>query len=152
MFLSRAPQSLGDSSKYSQGDEGPPSPSPDKTESLECIEPQECYHVFSPRQKWNLIFVIGAAGLFSGLSSNIYFPAEDQIAHVCQSQLQPGHGLANESIGPCYQLEFGIFNHHFLSDRSRDRSRVLGRPRGHYRTSTHLYCLVHSLYHIEHCS
>ncbi|KAI1358925.1 MFS general substrate transporter [Xylaria arbuscula] len=51
----------------------------------EFIKSQECYHIFTPRQKWNMVFVIGAAGLFSGLSSNIYFPAVEQIAHVLVS-------------------------------------------------------------------
>jgi hypothetical protein len=40
------------------------------------------YHVFSKRQKWLLVIVIGVAGLFSGLSSNIYFPSLDAIAGV----------------------------------------------------------------------
>ncbi|KAI1149431.1 MFS general substrate transporter [Nemania diffusa] len=86
MFLSRAPQ-----------------------KSLECIEPQECYHVFSPRQKWNLIFVIGAAGLFSGLSSNIYFPAEDQIAHVWIAPVF--WGALADTIGrrPIYIASFTVY-------------------------------------------
>ncbi|KAF3759894.1 MFS general substrate transporter [Cryphonectria parasitica EP155] len=37
------------------------------------------FHIFNKRQKWNLVAIIGAAGLFSGLSSNIYFPALDAI-------------------------------------------------------------------------
>lgn len=40
------------------------------------------YHVFSHRMKWAIVILIGVAGLFSGLSSNIYFPALDAIAHV----------------------------------------------------------------------
>lgn len=38
------------------------------------------YHVFSERQKWFLIIIIGVAGMFSGLSSNIYFPSLNIIA------------------------------------------------------------------------
>lgn len=68
------------------GDERSSCPSPEEQEPPTLREPQEHYHIFTRRQKWNLIFVIGAAGLFSGLSSNIYFPAEDQIAQVGQSQ------------------------------------------------------------------
>ncbi|KAI0913080.1 MFS general substrate transporter [Ustulina deusta] len=49
---------------------------------------QKHYHIFTLRQKWNLVFVIGAAGLFSGLSSNIYFPAEDQIAQDLKISLR----------------------------------------------------------------
>jgi hypothetical protein len=43
---------------------------------------EEPYHVYDKKQKWVLIIIIGIAGLFSGLSSNIYFPALDQIATV----------------------------------------------------------------------
>lgn len=43
---------------------------------------KEPYHVFSHRMKWTIVILIGVAGLFSGLSSNIYFPALDAIAHV----------------------------------------------------------------------
>lgn len=42
----------------------------------------ELYHVFSHRMKWAIVILIGVAGLFSGLSSNIYFPALDAIAQV----------------------------------------------------------------------
>ncbi|KAF2994154.1 hypothetical protein E8E13_000278 [Curvularia kusanoi] len=38
------------------------------------------YHVFTSGQKWRVVVLVGAAGLFSGLSSNIYFPALDLIA------------------------------------------------------------------------
>ncbi|CZT48345.1 related to synaptic vesicle transporter SVOP and related transporters (major facilitator superfamily) [Rhynchosporium secalis] len=38
------------------------------------------YHVFAKKQKWFVVLTIGAAGLFSGLSSNIYFPSLDAIA------------------------------------------------------------------------
>jgi hypothetical protein len=46
-------------------------------------EEEPPYHVFNKRQKWLMVIIIGAAGLFSGLSSNIYFPSLDQIAQVC---------------------------------------------------------------------
>ncbi|KAK1750996.1 major facilitator superfamily domain-containing protein [Echria macrotheca] len=39
------------------------------------------FHIFTKRQKWVIIGIIGAAGLFSGLSSNIYFPSLDAIAN-----------------------------------------------------------------------
>ncbi|KJZ71281.1 hypothetical protein HIM_09354 [Hirsutella minnesotensis 3608] len=42
--------------------------------------PEKPFHVFNKRQKWVVIAIIGVAGLFSGLSSNIYFPALDSIA------------------------------------------------------------------------
>ena len=49
----------------------------------EKAEQQEApYHILSHKQKWVLIWIIGIAGLFSGLSSNIYFPSLDLIARV----------------------------------------------------------------------
>jgi hypothetical protein len=50
--------------------------------------PKEPYHVFSHRMKWAVVVLIGVAGLFSGLSSNIYFPALDAIAEVSIYLLQ----------------------------------------------------------------
>ena len=43
---------------------------------------RKVYHVFSQRQKWFLIVIIGVAGMFSGLSSNIYFPSLNTIARA----------------------------------------------------------------------
>ncbi|KAI1419243.1 major facilitator superfamily transporter [Xylaria sp. FL1777] len=43
-------------------------------------EPEQPYHAFSKSRKKLLIGIIGVAGLFSGLSSNIYFPSLDAIA------------------------------------------------------------------------
>lgn len=40
------------------------------------------FHVFSRRRKWFIIVTIGVAGLFSGLSSNIYLPSLSAIAKV----------------------------------------------------------------------
>jgi hypothetical protein len=46
------------------------------------VEAEQEYHIFNRRQKWLVILIIGGAGLFSGLSSNIYFPALQAIANV----------------------------------------------------------------------
>jgi hypothetical protein len=43
---------------------------------------EEPYHVYSSKQKWVVVVLVGVAGLFSGLSSNIYFPSLDAIARV----------------------------------------------------------------------
>lgn len=40
------------------------------------------FHIFTKRQKWMVVGIIGTAGLFSGLSSNIYFPSLDAISRV----------------------------------------------------------------------
>lgn len=51
--------------------------------------PKEPYHVFSHGKKWSIVILIGVAGLFSGLSSNIYFPALDAIAKVSLARSDP---------------------------------------------------------------
>lgn len=51
-------------------------------ESKEEAGEEEAYHVFTQRQKWKVVLMIGLAGLFSGLSSNIYFPSLDVISKV----------------------------------------------------------------------
>ncbi|KAK4160170.1 major facilitator superfamily domain-containing protein [Cladorrhinum sp. PSN259] len=38
------------------------------------------YHVFSRREKWYIVWIVSLAGLFSPLSSNIYFPALGAIS------------------------------------------------------------------------
>lgn len=43
---------------------------------------EQPFHIFNRRQKWVVVVIIGVAGLFSGLSSNIYFPSLDAIARV----------------------------------------------------------------------
>ena len=40
------------------------------------------YHTFSTRKRVLLVCIVSVAGLFSPLSSNIYFPALDEIADV----------------------------------------------------------------------
>lgn len=65
--------------------------------------PNEPYHVFGKRKKWFVVITIGVAGLFSGLSSNIYFPSLDAIAQVRQP---PAHALALLSLVPPGPLYF----------------------------------------------
>lgn len=61
-------------------------------------ESQQPYHVFSKGQKRLLVAIIGLAGLFSGLSSNIYFPAQDLIARVSKfSAVSSGLNTNNSS-------------------------------------------------------
>ncbi|KAK3997031.1 major facilitator superfamily domain-containing protein [Cladorrhinum sp. PSN332] len=55
-----------------------------QAEPEDASKPESPYHIFTKTQKWTLITIIGVAGLFSGLSSNIYFPALDQIAQDLQ--------------------------------------------------------------------
>jgi hypothetical protein len=51
-------------------------------DSLEKKLPEPPYHVFSLAKKKQLVYIISLAGLFSPLSSNIYFPALGQISKV----------------------------------------------------------------------
>lgn len=49
--------------------------------------PEPPYHVFSRSKKKQLVYIVSLAGLFSPLSSNIYFPALGQISRVCLRSL-----------------------------------------------------------------
>lgn len=57
-------------------------PGDGKNEVRLSIQPEKPYHVYTSSQKWMVVVLISAAGLFSGLSSNIYFPSLDAIAKV----------------------------------------------------------------------
>lgn len=46
------------------------------------IVEDEVYHVFGNNERWGVVAMIGVAGLFSGLSSNIFFPSLDAISQV----------------------------------------------------------------------
>lgn len=63
----------------------------EETGAVPGIELGQPYHVFSKGRKRLLVGVIGVAGLFSGLSSNIYFPSLDAIAKVSQLRASFGH-------------------------------------------------------------
>ncbi|KAK0732386.1 major facilitator superfamily domain-containing protein [Apiosordaria backusii] len=51
------------------------------------ISPQKLYHVFSRREKWLLVWIVSFAGLFSPLSSNIYFPALGAISSHVRTEI-----------------------------------------------------------------
>lgn len=71
---------------------------PEKAQEPILPPPEEPYHIFSQSQKWSLVMIIGAAGLFSGLSSNIYFPSLDAIAKVCHPKHSYISSLQAKSI------------------------------------------------------
>jgi hypothetical protein len=50
--------------------------------SLDKALPEPPYNVFTLAKKKQLVYIVSLAGLFSPLSSNIYFPALGQIATV----------------------------------------------------------------------
>lgn len=61
-------------------------PAPDPSAPTEKPAPAEKpFHIFDKKKKWTVVITIGMAGLFSGLSSNIYFPSLDAIAKVSTS-------------------------------------------------------------------
>ncbi|PSR75447.1 major facilitator superfamily domain-containing protein [Coniella lustricola] len=72
----------------------------------------ERYHVFDAKKKWFVVVMIGAAGLFSGLSSNIYFPSLDAIATVCSLPIAPViWGSFSDALGrrPIYIASFTVY-------------------------------------------
>ncbi|KAF2470878.1 MFS general substrate transporter [Lindgomyces ingoldianus] len=72
------------------------------------IIPEKPYHVFSKKQKWSVVIMIGVAGLFSGLSSNIYFPSLDAIARGISPLFW---GSLSDTIGrrPIYIYSFLVY-------------------------------------------
>ena len=44
------------------------------------VERDPPYHIFNKKQKWLLVYIVSIAGMFSPLSSNIYFPAINAIS------------------------------------------------------------------------
>ncbi|KAM3449256.1 hypothetical protein MY3296_007114 [Beauveria thailandica] len=86
------------------------------------------FHVYSRRVKWYLVIIIGVAGLFSGLSSNIYLPSLSAIAEdlhvsladvgltitsylVVQGISPLFWGSLSDTIGrrPVYLLSFSVY-------------------------------------------
>ena len=63
-------------------DSRPSSPTAESTYSIEKNLPEPPYHVFSRAQKKRMVYIVSLAGLFSPLSSNIYFPALGAVAKV----------------------------------------------------------------------
>lgn len=49
---------------------------------LQPLETEPPYHVFSRRRKKEMVYIVSLAGLFSPLSSNIFFPALGSVARV----------------------------------------------------------------------
>lgn len=123
----------------------------DDSNTAEAVaEPEPPYHIFSQKQKWFVIAIIGVAGLFSGLSSNIFFPSLDAIARVNTPLF---HELAyppNSILGSKCQLGYGLLDHHILLNHSRHLSPVLGLnfrcvgpPSYIHRVLFRLYCRQH---------
>jgi len=51
---------------------------------------EQPYHVFDMREKWRLVAIVGAAGIFQALTFNIYLPTLNRIGLVSS------HKMANE--------------------------------------------------------
>lgn len=97
--------------------------------------PEVPHHVFDRRQKRWMVYIVSFAGLFSPLSSNIYFPALGNIARVSESILPPSgcnnsfsgsQSIIDESLDiPRYRRP-SRSHHHNLYDVPRARALFLG--------------------------
>lgn len=117
-------------------------------EAARVPEARQPYHVFSQKRKWFLIIIIGIAGMFSGLSSNIYFPSLDAIARVgCPPIQVPVHIVTSDSsLGSPRQPERGVFDRHVLPNHPGHLAGDMGLTLRRTRTKTHLYSLLLGLH------
>ena len=46
---------------------------------------EQPYHVYERKEKWTLVAIVGVAGLFPGLTTNIYLPTLNAVANVRNS-------------------------------------------------------------------
>ena len=91
--------------------------------------PDPPYHVFSRREKWALVYIVSLAGLFSPLSSNIYFPALGAIAEVRPIRTWEIYDiLTGCNTGHRHQDRPRIVNCYHLHGGSGARAFVLGAP------------------------
>jgi hypothetical protein len=67
-------------------------------DSLDKKLPEPPYHVFSLAKKKQMVYIVSLAGLFSPLSSNIYFPALGQISKVSKTLMDFSRGLTGDRI------------------------------------------------------
>lgn len=115
--------------------------------------PKEPYHVFSHGKKWSIVILIGVAGLFSGLSSNIYFPALDAISKVslaksdqCIRDLCIVLTLFEEF--PC-QLTSSVPYHHVVSYLPSHLSYHMGLSCRLPRASSYIHGILWCLYRCQ---
>ncbi|KAK4041846.1 major facilitator superfamily domain-containing protein [Parachaetomium inaequale] len=87
----------------SSDDETPTTPTTPTDQRKQDVHPDPPYHVFTTRKKWQLVYIVSLAGLFSPLSSNIYFPAlgdiADGVAPSFWGPLSDTHGRRITFIG-----------------------------------------------------
>jgi hypothetical protein len=55
-------------------------------EKREPDEKDVSYHVYSRREKWEVVAIVGIVGLFPGLTANIYLPTLNAVGTVCHSR------------------------------------------------------------------
>lgn len=85
------------------------------------------YHVYTPRQKWIVVALISAAGIFSGLSSNIYFPSLDAIARVSSLNASNRWTRASSPLpGPPRRKPRSQSHNYFVPDISRNIAAYVG--------------------------
>jgi hypothetical protein len=127
-----------------------------KTSSTFGHQVEEPYHVFSKREKWTTVVIIGIAGMFSGLSSNIYFPALDAVAKVILtlrlSKLTfMSSSNANLFKGSACQLGFCLSHYNNLHDSTRNHPTDMGLLFGHPWEKTYLYLFFCTLHYRKYC-
>ena len=118
---------------------------------------EKLYHVFSQRQKWFLIVIIGVAGMFSGLSSNIYFPSLNTIARashlmVHNCSFEKVHGLTDSIIGSSGHSQRRLLDHHIVPHHPRRGTSNMGLAVRLAWPKAYLSCLLYSLHHRQYCS
>lgn len=132
-----------------------------KSENGQSQKPGEekVYHVFSQRQKWFLIVIIGVAGMFSGLSSNIYFPSLNTIAkashptvHNLNCSFEKLHALTHSIIGPSGQSQRRLPDHYVVPRYPRRGTSNMGLAVRRTWTKTNLSGLLYGLHHRQYCS
>ena len=118
---------------------------------------EKLYHVFSQRQKWLLIVIIGVAGMFSGLSSNIYFPSLNTIARashlmVHNCSFKNVHGLTDSIIGSSGQSRRRLVDRHVVPHHPRRGTNNMGLAVRRAWPKAYLSCLLYGLHHRQYCS
>jgi hypothetical protein len=127
--------------------------------SLQKTLPEVPHHVFDRRQKRWMVYIVSFAGLFSPLSSNIYFPALGNIARVGTLsyfsqhlilRFQENQSLINKFLDIPLLRCSSRSHHNDLYDIPRARTLLLGLMGRHRGSSSRLHWHLSSLSGFEH--
>jgi hypothetical protein len=112
---------------------------------LEKKSPEPPYHVFSRSKKKQLVYLVSLAGLFSPLSSNIYFSAMGIISKVCLRCYRVLHHY-HRYLGPQCQLVTSQSYPHNIYGCPGHRSVALGSVIRHKREEDQVHWLAISYF------